>query len=80
MADQSLHNLLIKYVYAETTLVEALAVEEAIQKEWSFREQYQALKKAKKALPAVSFDPPQSAIDNILKYSQSTAKDLEASF
>ncbi|MEO1436249.1 MAG: hypothetical protein AAFV80_11985 [Bacteroidota bacterium] len=80
MADQSLHNLLVKYVYSEASLAEAVVVEAAIQKEWTVREEYQALKKAKKALPAVSFDPPKSAIDTILKYSQSTAKDLETSF
>lgn len=77
MADQSLQNLLVKYVYQEASLAELVAVEEAIQKNWSVREQYQMMMKAKKAMPTIAFNPPKSAIKNILKYSQSTAMDLE---
>ena len=66
-------NNLIKFLYNETSMSEDLA----LQCEMSFDnfpfDEYELLKTAKQALPKALFNPSDSVLDNILKYSRTTA-------
>lgn len=61
--------LLLKYLYHETSPAETKAVETALDTDWRLREQYEALEMANRNLPKVTFSPKQSTLQNILKYS-----------
>lgn len=61
--------LLLKYLYHETSPSETQAVESALDTDWHLRERYEALEMAYRNLPKVTFSPKQSTLQNILKYS-----------
>ena len=63
-------NLLVKYIYKETTAAEKLHVEEALNDSFELYEEYDALFDAYSALPKVKFSPSPDAISNILSYSK----------
>lgn len=66
-------NLLIKYIYSETTVSESLAIEDALRSDWSLHEAYEEVLTAYHQLPKAKFNPSPDAIQNILKYSAQTA-------
>ena len=78
MAKKFTLDLLIKYVYHETSISEKLDIEDELHSNFELREYYQMLVNAYQTLPKVSFNPPQAAINQILKYSQHSP--LEAGF
>ncbi|MEM7103057.1 MAG: hypothetical protein AAF502_08015 [Bacteroidota bacterium] len=78
MIEKSTKDLLVKFLYNETSLSETMKIEELLNDNWELREYYATLEKAKKEFPIVQFDPPAETINKILRYSQSTALDLEA--
>lgn len=64
-------NLLIKYIYNETTSAETLTVEDALNTDYDLYEHYCELYDSYKALPKATFSPSQEAISNVLAYSRS---------
>lgn len=66
-------NLLVKYIYKETTAAEKLYIEEALNADFALYEEYEALYEAYIGLPKVKFSPSPDAISNILSYSKQTS-------
>jgi len=62
-------NLVLKYLYRETSLTQTLEIENAIEHDASTRETYNALRAGYKKLPKVLFYPKDETIANILDYS-----------
>ena len=71
-------NHLIKYLYNENTASERLAIDEALTYDAKLQEEYNELKAAYQQLPKASFTPSSASIQNILKYSRSTALEKQA--
>lgn len=66
-------DMLIKYLYQETSAVETLAVRKALQENVLLREEYNDLRKAYEQLPKVKFNAKGSTLQNILQYSKHSA-------
>jgi hypothetical protein len=66
-------DMLIKYLYQETSVAETLAVREALQDNILLREEYTELRKAYEQLPKVKFNAKVSTLQNILQYSKHSA-------
>lgn len=73
MKQKFTHNHLLKFLYKETSATETLAINDALNANWDLREQHQELVKGYQQLPKVSFQPSKNSIQNILRYSESTA-------
>lgn len=69
MRNNFTEELLLKYLYHETSPAETQAVESALDTDWQLRERYAALEMAQQQLPKVTFAPRESTLQNILKYS-----------
>lgn len=66
-------NLLVKYIYNETTVAEKFYVEEALNDDFKLYEDYEALYEAYIGLPKVKFSPSPDTISNILSYSKQSS-------
>ncbi len=66
------HNL-IKFLYNETSMSEDLALQCEMSFDNFLFDEYELLKTAKQALPKALFSPSDSVLDNILRYSRTTA-------
>lgn len=63
-------DMLIKYLYQETSAAESLVIHEALQDNILLREEYQDLRNAYDQLPKVKFNAKASTLQNILQYSK----------
>lgn len=61
--------LLVRYIYRETTTSETLAIMDSLQDNYALREEYNTLYKAYKELPNVRFNPAKGCLKKILNYS-----------
>ncbi|MBK7409881.1 MAG: hypothetical protein IPL49_19585 [Saprospirales bacterium] len=68
--------LLLQFLYKETSLAESLEIAEELEHDLLLLEEYQELQEALKEIPNVHFSPSHKAISRILKYSEETT--LEA--
>ena len=66
-------NLLVKYIYNETTVAEKFYVEEALNENFELYEEYEVLYGAYVGLPKVKFSPCPDTISNILSYSKQSS-------
>ena len=73
MEQEFTQNQLIRYIYKETSAVESMVINEAIQEDSGLRNSYNDLHESYKKLPKATFSPSDSTIQNILKYSEATA-------
>lgn len=64
---------LLKYIYKETSATETLQIREALNNDWDLNEQYNEMLLAYRQLPKVTFKPSNNSIQNILRYSESSA-------
>jgi len=64
------NNLLVKYIYNETSVAEKLCIEELLNDDYKLYEEYEALFDAYVSLPKVKFSPSPDSISNILSYSK----------
>jgi len=62
--------LLVKYLYHETTVAEKRAINEELIADFMLRERYTELLVAKQQLPKVQFKPTKKSVQNILNYSK----------
>ncbi len=62
-------NLLVKYLYGETTTAESYLVENAMTTDWELHETFEMFEKSFGELPKVKFSPKNSTIQSILVYS-----------
>lgn len=63
----------IRLIYRETTASETLAMHAVIAEDYELREEFRGLFLAFQQLPKVTFRPSESAIQNVLSYSKSSA-------
>lgn len=61
---------LILYLYNETSDLQTLAIEEALEKDWTLREKLQVLKTSMLRLDKISASPRTETILNILNYAR----------
>ncbi len=66
-------NQLLRFIYKETSIAETRAIQEGLEENQELFEKYQALMNGYQQLPKVQFNPSDSAIQNILGYSQQSA-------
>lgn len=66
------HNL-IKFLYNETSMSEDLALQCEMSFDTFLLDEYELLRTAKQALPKALFNPSDAVLDNILRYSRTTA-------
>ena len=71
-------NLLVKFLYRETTASETLAVNEALNRDPALLAEYNGLLEGYQQLPKVKFRPSRQAVHNILGYSEQTALEKHA--
>lgn len=64
------NNLLLKYLYNETSILLKLEIENAIDEDNQVKESFKELEKGYKMFPKVSFYPSDKTMSNILNYSQ----------
>lgn len=65
---------LILYLYRETSKDQTLAIEKALQSDWTLRDELDALQATGKTLDKVVCSPRRQTIDAILKYARNTAE------
>ena len=66
-------NLILKYLFRETSLTQTLEVEHSIEYDAETREIYKKLRDSLKKLPKVLFYPKDETVANILNYSSATS-------
>ena len=77
MKQKFTQNLLVRYLYKETTAAETMMVADALYEDRRLYEQFEDLLESKSQLPEVRFNPSASAIQNILKYSEQSAVETQ---
>lgn len=65
---------LIQYLYCETSEQKTKAIEKALETDWNFKEQFEALKLTKQGLDTLVTSPRQQSITAILNYAKKTAE------
>jgi len=70
MVNNYTSNLLLQYLYRETSLTETLEVENAISESPMTKEEYLDLREGFLGLPKVKFYPTDETMDAILQYSK----------
>lgn len=66
-------DLLVKFLYQETTAREAREIREGIDDDLLLREEFKGLEKAYRQLPKVKFSASQESLRKVLEYSRQTA-------
>ena len=64
---------LIRFLYKETSASESFAIRKALNSSKELMEEFKLLQSANQQLPRVKFSPKRSTMQNILRYSKSTA-------
>ncbi len=65
---------LISYLYKETSAELTIAIEKALEQDWSLREKLAVLKTSMNRLDSISASPRTETVLNILKYAAATQK------
>ena len=66
-------NLILKYLFKETSLTQTLEIEHSIEYNAETRETYNKLRDSLRKLPKVLFYPKDKTMANILNYSSTTS-------
>lgn len=72
MEQQFTQDLLVKYLFKETSFSEKIMVESLLNEDDVLFEEYELLLNSQRQLPKVKFNPSNSSIHNILRYSEQT--------
>ena len=64
---------LIRFLYEETSASETFAIKKALNSSKELMEEFKLLQSAQQQLPKIQFNPKRSTMQNILRYSKSTA-------
>jgi len=72
MVKDSTLNHLVRFLYRETSALESLDILEALDADFTFQEAHEELEVAYQQLPKVKFNPKESSIQAILRYSKRT--------
>ncbi len=60
--------LMIRFLYGETTPEETAAIQHMLDSDWSMREKFESLKSTIEGLDKVSFTPRESVVQSLLNY------------
>lgn len=72
MDNTSTQHSIIQYIYNELSDTQRIEVEQLLENNFEAKEMYNSFLNSIDNLPKVTFNPPQSSIDQILNYSAST--------
>lgn len=61
-------NDLLKYLYAETDIIQSFMIEQQMGFDYPLQEDFDTLKRSKDLLNGVSLSPPKASVDFILAY------------
>jgi len=61
-------NDLLKYLYAETDIIQSFMIEQQIGFDYELKEDYDTLKQSKDLLSGISLSPSKASVDFILAY------------
>ena len=67
---------LVQYLYNETSPEKSLAIEAALQNDWTLREANDVIISAQQRLEALELSPREEAINNILQYGEKAIGEL----
>lgn len=70
MKQTSTSELLVQFLYKETSLAESLEIAEELENDLLLLEEFHELQEALHELPKVQFNPSSNTISRILKYSK----------
>lgn len=73
MEQNYISNLILKYLYRETSLTETLEIENTIDESPIAKEEYLNLRKGYLRFPKVKFYPSDEAMNSVLSYSKTAA-------
>lgn len=59
---------MIRFIYKETSLEETVAIQSALDADWTLREKFEAIKKTVEGLNTVKYAPRPSVVQSIMKY------------
>ncbi len=62
------HELMIRFLYGETTPEETSAIQHALDTDWTMREKLESLKSTMEGLDKVKFTPRESVVQSLLNY------------
>jgi hypothetical protein len=65
---------LIQFIYQETSKEQSMAIEKAIQTDWTLREKFEALKDSKQRLNDILESPRPQSVLAILEYARTSAE------
>ncbi len=65
--------VLVLYLYKETTSKQTTAIEDALMKDWSLREKLSVLKTSMQRLDKICENPRTEVVLNVLNYARETA-------
>lgn len=64
---------LTAFLYAETTIAQRLAIQDALRRDPVLAQELEQLKNAKRQFPRVKFTAPKRSLQSVLNYSRTTA-------
>ena len=73
MNETCTHDLLIKFLYHETTPAENRLIHRELKEDYLLREEFSSLQKAFRRLPRVRFSASPKALNAVLQFSQQSA-------
>ena len=68
---------LVQYLYNETSREKSLAIESALENDWTLREMYDVIVAAQKRLEAFELSPREETVNNILRHAEKTITELQ---
>jgi hypothetical protein len=69
---------LLRYVYNETSIKQTAEIKNALEKDWTLKEQYEAIVSGQNRLEALKLSPRKKTIENILNYAEKSITELSA--
>jgi hypothetical protein len=75
MSQQFKLDELVQYLYNEVSEQKRLAIEAALEHDFELREKLAVMKTAAKRLSALSFNPRQETIDQIMQYAEKSVSE-----
>jgi hypothetical protein len=69
---------LLRYVYNETSTKQTAEIKNALEKDWTLKEQYEAIVSGQNRLEALKLSPRKKTIENILNYAEKAITEVSA--
>ena len=69
---------LLRYLYNETSPKQTAEIKDALEKDWTLKEQFETIASGHKRLEALKLSPRKKTIENILNYAEKSVSELSA--